>query len=552
MLRKFYFSALVSFVAFGTVTAQNKEMKATDSKMQDVSTTSAPTYGLFSPNDQWEFGVALGVVNLVGDLNTNFSPGLGIHVRKALDHTFSLRANVQGLFPGSATPDGTSFPYGGDVTKNNQLNDARTFTKAATTIIGGSVDVIIALNNGRWDSGIRKISPYVFGGVGANYVNTTLSVDNVRTGPGYALVAGSKTGDQDLTIQGRNADNYAASAQFGAGIAFRISDKFNLAVEEQISTLFGKRADLVDGYEYGFRDFISFANVRLNFNIGGGAAAAGVAGVAGAAAMGAKTLPLWWSGPADEMNARVAELEKRPKFDPTDTDGDGVIDMFDQEKDTPAGARVDTRGVALDSDADGVPDYKDKEPFSPPGYKVDANGVANVPKPAYVTEADVDRIVDGKLGKFKATMEGSMTAKAAPALADWFLPMIHFDLNSAKIKDSELANISSVASVIKNNPSIKILVNGFTDKLNSDGYNQGLSYRRAQAAVDALVKRFGVDRNTLVLNYEGENNTIVPTNKGSYINRRVEFHVAKAESDMTAPAKDLKSKSYKGNKKAGY
>ncbi len=546
MFRKFYFITLVSFVAFGTVTAQNKEMKATNSKMQDVSTSAAPTYGLFSPNDQFEFGVDLGVVNLVGDLNTNFSPGLGIHVRKALDHTFSLRLGLQGLFPSSATPDGTTFPYGTDATKNGQLNDARNFNKAATTLVGGNLDVIIALNNGRWDAGVRKISPYVFGGVGYNYINTVVSVTSITTGPGVTTVAGSKTGDQDLVIQGRNVGNFAAQAQGGAGIAFRVSDKFNIALEEQISTVFGKRADLLDGYEFGFRDFLAFTHVRLNFNVGGGAATAAVAG----AAAGTKTLPLWWTGAADEMNARVAELEKRPKFDPTDTDGDGVIDMFDQEKDTPAGARVDTRGVALDSDGDGVPDYKDKEPYSPPGYKVDANGVALVPKPAYVTEADVDRIVDAKLAKFKTTFEP--TTKSAPGLADWFLPMIHFDLNSSKIKDSEMGNVASVASVIKNNPSIRVLVNGFTDKLSTAGYNQGLSYRRAQAAVDVLVKRFGVDRNTLVLNYEGENNTIIPTNSGSYMNRRVEFHVAKAETDMAAPANELKSKSYKGNKKAGY
>ena len=44
------------------------------------------------------------------------------------------------------------------------------------------------------------------------------------------------------------------------------------------------------------------------------------------------------------------------------------IDMLDQEVNTPAGAPVDTRGIALDSDGDNIADYKDKEPYSPPGY----------------------------------------------------------------------------------------------------------------------------------------------------------------------------------------
>ena len=54
----------------------------------------------------------------------------------------------------------------------------------------------------------------------------------------------------------------------------------------------------------------------------------------------------------------IAELKARPVLDLTDSDSDGVIDMLDQEVDTPSGAPVDTRGVALDSDGDGVADYK--------------------------------------------------------------------------------------------------------------------------------------------------------------------------------------------------
>lgn len=295
---------------------------------------------------------------------------------------------------------------------------------------------------------------------------------------------------------------------------------------------------MLDGFDYRRREFILFTNVRLNFNIGGGKDAN-------------KTLPLWWVGPAELMNNRVAALEARPKFDPTDTDGDGVIDMFDQEPNTPAGARVDMHGVALDSDGDGIPNYRDKEPFSPPGYKVDANGVAIIPKPAYITEPDVDRIVDAKLAKFKSSNDMGTKGQMS-SLADWFLPMIHFDLNSSKIKDSEYGSLSAVANVLKTNTGIRILANGFTDRTASDSYNQGLSYRRAQAAIDVLVKRFGVDRNRLVLNYEGENNALIPTKAASYMNRRVEFKVAKSESEMSAPAMEMKHKSHKGNKNAGY
>ena len=510
--------------------------KPMDTKMSDTkqAMAAAPAYSLFSPNDQWEFGIHGGLALLVGDLKTDFSsPAVGIHLRKALDNVFSLRADVDLQIVNSKPILPAGQQYLGPETRNNfGVGDVRTFTDATSTIFQGTLQVVAALANGRWDAGVRKISPYVFGGVGFGNLGTQVNVTGTTDGSKTTL------GKQDLVLPGdRNTGSVAPLAEGGVGVAFRVNDKFNIALEEKASTFFGKRADLIDGFQYGNRDFILFTNVRLNFNIGGGAAAD-------------KTLPLWWVGPAEQLNSRVAALEARPKFDPTDTDGDGVIDMFDQEPNTPAGARVDMHGVALDSDGDGIPDYKDKEPFSPPGYKVDANGVAIVPKPAYITEPDVDRIVDAKLAKLKSSWEPA-TNKGA-SLADWFLPMIHFDFNSAKIKESELGNLSAVASVLKNNSTIRILANGFTDRVSSDSYNQGLSYRRAQAAIDMLVKRFGVDRSRLVLAYEGENKNLVPTNSANYMNRRVEFSVAKAnaEVDMNPPV--MEHKSHKGNKNAGY
>ena len=485
-------------------------------------------YGFFAPNNQTELGIHAGLAYLVGDLESKPGIGLGLHLRKALDYTFSLRGDVGFAQYNSKTPNNADWVYAGEATKNGYGNDPRSINYTNSSALSGDLQVVISLNNGRWDAGARKVNPYVFGGAGVSYMNTQVNVTKIAP----TSTTGLKTGEQEFTIPGtRNTGKVVPNVEAGAGISFRINDKMSFSIEEKLMTLFGKRADLVDGYAYNFRDFGSYTNLRLGFNLG---------------AKNKQTMPLWWAGPADQMNADIAELKARPKYDPTDTDGDGVVDMLDQEKDSPAGARVDTRGVSLDSDSDGLADYKDKEPFSPIGFKVDNNGVAMVPKPAYVTEADVNRIVDAKLAKFQATTE----PKAVASMADWFLPMIHFDLNSSVVKTDEYANLAAVASVMKTNPSIRVAVSGFTDKLASDGYNQGLSYRRAQAAIDALVKRFGVDRNRLVLTYQGEEQTLVPTSGSSMMNRRVEFKVATTESEMSAPT-SIKKKSYKGNK-TGY
>ncbi len=519
MTRNIYSVLSLLLVVLSITSASAQKMAASqDSKAQ---------YGFFAPNNQTELGVNAGLSYMIGDLKAKPGIGIGLSLRKALDYTFSLRADVGFQQLNSETPNKADYSYGGQEVRNGFGNDPRFFNSAKTSALSGDLQLVISLNNGRWDNGARKVNPYVFGGVGASYLNTQVNVTNPKN------LSGIKTGEQEFVLPGdRNTGKVAPSVIAGAGISFRINDKMSFSIEEKIMTLFGKRADLMDAFQVNARDFSSLTNLRLGFNIG---------------AKNKQTMPLWWAGPADQVNADIAELKARPKYDPTDTDGDGVIDMIDQEKDSPAGARVDTRGVALDSDSDGYPDYKDKEPFSPIGYKVDNNGVAMVPKPAYVTEADVNRIVDAQLAKFKASLGET---KAAPSMADWFLPMVHFDLNSSSIKTSEYGNLAAVASVMKVNSTIKVAVTGFTDKLASDGYNQGLSYRRAQSAIETLVKRFGVDRNRLVLTYQGEDNTLVPTSGNSVMNRRVEFKVATTETEMSAPA-TIKKKSYKGNK-SGY
>src|SRR5690606_3023757 len=109
------------------------------------------------------------------------------------------------------------------------------------------------------------------------------------------------------------------------------------------------------------------------------------------------TEPLYWLNPLDATMNDIAELKQRPILDLTDSDGDGIIDMLDQEKDSPAGAPVDTRGVTLDSDGDGVADYMDKEPYSPPGFTTDSEGVSSAPR---LSEEDVNNLIDAKQAKW--------------------------------------------------------------------------------------------------------------------------------------------------------
>ncbi|MBL7825337.1 MAG: OmpA family protein, partial [Saprospiraceae bacterium] len=333
------------------------------------------------------------------------------------------------------------------------------------------------------------------------------------------------------------AEGTAMTYEVGAGLAFRVNSKFNVGVEYTFTQLFGDKADALDSDENvganstTFRDAFHFPHLSLNFNLGGKDKNGN-----------AKSEPLYWANPLALTADAITALEARPVYDPTDTDGDGIIDAIDDEDNSPAGARVTTKGVTLDSDMDKVPDYKDKEPYSPPGYPVNADGVAQVPKA--ITEADVNRIVDAKIAAIKLP---------TPKPTEWFLPNINFSDNNFTVRSSEFEKLYYVATVLKNNPDLKVVAVGHTDARGSEGYNNVLSYNRAKSAIESLVNQFGVSRDRVVLNWAGEGSKLDPTATASGINRRVEFRVAKGETEMARPeGKEAGKGSFKGNKDAGY
>jgi OmpA-OmpF porin, OOP family len=453
---------------------------------QDASAPTAP-YRSFSPADQWEVGVHLGLPFVSGDVDSKF-PGFGggLHVRKSIDHVFSIRLNT--LFASASN-------------ENNETSDLR---KSDMTWISGGGEVVVALNNLIWNKPYHKLLLNAFGGVGGTRFTST-----------YENIPAIANGESSFTTAYING---------GAGLSYRVSPKFNIGLEYTVYSPFGTAGDRLDGdpnitfQGTSYRDNLHFPNLTLNFNLGGKDKKTGLA----------KVEPRYWANPLDGVSTAISALEARAIYDPTDSDGDGIINDIDQEDNSPAGARVDSKGVTLDSDGDKMPDYKDKEPFSPPGYPVDAMGVAQVPKPKILTEDDVNRIVDAKLANFKLPTQ--------PSVVDWFLPMVNFDLNSYTVKKSEYEKLYQVAQVLKSNPTIRLVATGNTDRLNSETYNNVLSYNRANAVIAHMVAQYGIARDRVVLNWAGEGMNIIPTNTGNVANRRVEFRVAKAgDKEMGRP-----------------
>ena len=443
----------------------------------------------YTPASMWEVGAHGGYLFVAGDVGSEPGFGFGFHIRKATDYIFSIRADLlAGQMNGAST------------------NPDRDFT---TNYYSGTIFGVIGINNFKWDTRVRKINLYGMIGAGAN--NYMVEVTN------------ELVGRLPFEVDGKVNPHTTV----GAGFAYRVSKRSNIGVEHQASILFGRRSDFLDGIEDDglgnrtpFRDILNYTSLHLNLNIGDESK---------------QEEPLYWLNPLDVVINDLEGLKKQNKevaF--VDTDEDGVIDAIEEEPNKPPNARVDTKGRTLDSDRDGIADHLDQQPYYTPrpGEKVNSQGVVENPI-SYggggVTEERVKELIDEALSDYQLNQPSN-------SVADWFLPMIHFGANSRTIKYSDYGTLAGIARMLNSNPSLRLVVTGFTDATAAETYNDQLSYDRAFAVIDHLVTKHNVDRNRLVLHWKGESDALINTTSSSYMNRRVEFRVARNEMEMPPPA----------------
>lgn len=178
-----------------------------------------------------------------------------------------------------------------------------------------------------------------------------------------------------------------------------------------------------------------------------------------------------------------------------DTDGDGLWDGEEV-------MRVGSDPLKVDSDSDRIPDGRDKAPLQAETYNgyMDEDGIPD--------EAPITEVV-------------FLTEKVK-----LFLESILFDFNSWKISDSFHPILNEMASVLIENPSMKLLIEGHTDWMGSEEYNLSLSKRRANNVRDYLILK-GVAPDRLLIIGKGEGEPAAPnySEDGRARNRRVEFYL---------------------------
>jgi hypothetical protein len=477
------------------------------------------------PRNQWEIGVKGGLSTISGDVRSWLPTfGFGVHARKALGYTFSARLEYDYLMAKGLNwqPSYYGYATNAQITKFYPATGANpVFYNYRTTIQNLSLQGLVTLNNIRFHKAKSTIAVYALGGVGVMTYSTLYNLTDANGQPYNYQSIVNQFGPSGFTYSNRKAIKTALKnmmdgsfetlaqrdpsqptifggtpirpvLELGGGIEFKLSDKFNIALEDKVSIT---KTDLLDGQEWQetgsttvhamTRDYDSynFLSVGLNYNIGKRAVE-----------------PLWWINPLDyaysEINAPRHMKLPKPVLD--DADGDGVTDQFDHEPNTPAGCPVDTHGVSRDTDGDGVPDCKDKELITPTQCQpVDADGVGKCPDPACCKEINA-RLDSGGVG--------TMGGRNHCSIGD--LPSIVFKGRTVTLSKDGKALASTIAEKMRNNPACKVAVIGYGE---SSKTAQQLSWDRVNEVIKYLVEKEGINSDRFIFRYGqsgGDENTI--------------------------------------------
>ncbi|MBF9253165.1 OmpA family protein [Pontibacter sp. 172403-2] len=111
------------------------------------------------------------------------------------------------------------------------------------------------------------------------------------------------------------------------------------------------------------------------------------------------------------------------------------------------------------------------------------------------------------------------------------LENIFYDYDKANIRPDAAVELDKLVQILQDNPKISIELSSHTDARGSDTYNQDLSQRRAESAVEYIISK-GIDPSRITAKGYGESRLVVPnatTEEEHQRNRRTEFKVVRVE-----------------------
>jgi len=108
----------------------------------------------------------------------------------------------------------------------------------------------------------------------------------------------------------------------------------------------------------------------------------------------------------------------------------------------------------------------------------------------------------------------------------WIVSGINFEFDDIRIKPEYYPTLYSTIQFLKQKTDLKVEIQGHTDNIGTDSYNQKLSEGRAASVRDYLISK-GIDSSRLTIKGFGESVPLVDNGKpeGRDFNRRIEFRV---------------------------
>lgn len=187
----------------------------------------------------------------------------------------------------------------------------------------------------------------------------------------------------------------------------------------------------------------------------------------------------YWTNPDGEVyvdsDGNCWQSPNVPKQEPRAECGDVV-------------AQPETDG---DEDGDGVPDSRDQCPGTPIGTEVDARGCP--------------------------------LEKEAPIV----LRGVTFEFDKATLTPQATSRLDNVVDALQASDSVAFRIDGYTDSIGSERYNQDLSQRRVNSVREYLINHGISSRRITGTEGHGESNPVASndTKAGRAQNRRVELNV---------------------------
>lgn len=197
----------------------------------------------------------------------------------------------------------------------------------------------------------------------------------------------------------------------------------------------------------------------------------------------------------DEILENFEDRISKIETDLIDSDQDGVPDYLDREPNTISGVTVDTKGRAVDLNNNGIPD-------------------------------EIEAGLDARFIKKSeaAALAGGSTTTVEELLNKGYVN-VYFQFNSDKPETYSLDAINYLVKYMKDHPSSKAELVGFSDEIGNPQYNQNLSEKRAKRVYDILLAT-GISADRLTYRGGGEDSSVDKSSPAArQLVRRVTFRL---------------------------